>query len=65
VNDFEKSWIDNATFKELFAKVRFEPIDSPWFREDTGKYLMARYYRLRSETPQADYVRISKELGWK
>lgn len=61
----QKFWIDNASFEQLLAKVRFEPVNSQWFSNDTGIYLMERYYKAKSQTSPTEVVRISKKLGWR
>lgn len=64
MTDFEKDWIDKATYKQLFAKVRFAPIGDVWMTGDTGQYLLERWGKMREELPEGEHTRISKELGW-
>lgn len=65
MTEHEKKWIDSASYQDLLAKIRFEPINSPWLTGDTGLYFMARYKELKAQTSQAEQVRASKKLGWK
>lgn len=65
MTDFESKWIASASYQELLAKIRFEPIGSPWLVGDTGQALMARYKELKARTPQDEQVAASKRLGWK
>jgi dihydrodipicolinate synthase/N-acetylneuraminate lyase len=64
VTEFEKSWIDKATYKEILAKIRFEPISSPWMVGETGKYFMSRYAELRKGISDAEHTATSKAIGW-
>ena len=64
MTDFEKQWIDDASYEQLFAKVRFEPVGSPWFTGETGAYLMERWGQLRDALPPGEHSRISKKIGW-
>lgn len=64
MNEFEKKWIDGATYKELLIKIRFEPVGSSWLVGETGHYLMSRYHQLRQELPLGMHAKISKEIGW-
>jgi hypothetical protein len=36
-----KRWIDNATYEQLLARWRFEPLGSPWFQGELGDYYSA------------------------
>lgn len=64
MTEIERRWIDNATYEQLLAKVRFEPIGSPWMVGDTGKYFMDTLNNVRENTPDEERVRASKAIGW-
>jgi hypothetical protein len=59
-----KAWIDGASYQQLLSKWRFEPVGSPWFRDEIGDYYTAAMKRKREATPQAEQVAASKALGW-
>lgn len=61
MTDHERAWIDKATFDQLYNKLHHEPINSPWFTGDTGEYFMKVYQALKSLTPSAERIRISKK----
>lgn len=65
MTEFEKQWIDNASYHELLAKVRFEPVGSPWLTGDTGVYLFKRWQEMKKVVGNDYHTRVSKELGWK
>lgn len=65
MTEHEKKWIDCATYRQLLAKIRFEPVGSPWMTGDTGAHLFARYKELKAQTPLSEQAAASKELGWK
>lgn len=65
MTEFEKKWIDCASYKQLLAKIRFEPVGSSWLTGDTGQHFMARFKELKAQTSSDEQVRASKELGWK
>jgi len=59
-----KLWIDNATFEELFHKIRFEPIESIWFKDDIGNYFMKVFNEHKSNIDDLEYTNISKTLDF-
>lgn len=60
----QKAWIDNATYIDMLAKVRFAPLG--YFANDTehGRYAWARVIELNRITPQEEKVSASKRIGW-
>lgn len=63
MTEVEKRWIDQASYEDLLAKVRYEPVRSPWFMGDTGVYMLARFEALKRVTSRIEHTRISKKLG--
>lgn len=59
-----KEWIDNATYKELLSKWRFELAGSPWFQYEIGDYYVQVINKKRIEVGHEAAVRASKEIGW-
>ena len=59
-----RDWIDNASYRDLLYKNRFEPVGSPWFSGEMGKYFSVRMGELRSKTSHKDKVAASKRIGW-
>ena len=60
----QKAWIDNASYEDLFRKMRFAPIGDPMFQGEVGDYFMTVFNRRRSEVGIQEHVNISKKLGW-
>lgn len=65
MTEFERGWIDGASFEELYRKLRHEPINSPWFAGDTGLYFMTRFRAAKEAAGSREAVRISKKIGWR
>lgn len=65
MNDYERRWIDSASFEELYTKLRREKIGSTWFAGDTGTYFMARFKAAKQAAGSAEAVRVSKKIGWR
>lgn len=63
-NEEMKRWIDHATYEQLLAKWRFEPIGSPWFNVEVGDYIYQRMSQLRSRMSAEDHTKASKYVGW-
>jgi hypothetical protein len=59
-----KKWIDTASYAQLLSKWRFEPIGSPWFAGEVGKYFADKISAKRNAGPD-EAIRASKSLGWK
>lgn len=59
-----KEWIDNASYEELLRKWRFEPIGSPWFQGELGKYFEDAFFKKRAELDDSKKVAASKSVGW-
>lgn len=59
-----KEWIDNASYKELLFKWRFDPLGSPFFKGDVGMHYDEIMRKKKEEIGQDEHVRISKEIGW-
>ena len=59
-----KKWIDEAEYDALLTKWRFEPVGSPWFQGEIGKYYAEAMARKRAETHSDELVSASKRVGW-
>ena len=58
-----KEWIDQATYKSLLCKWRFEPSGSPWFEGEIGQYY-AKVLKEKRELDPNNAINASKEIGW-
>jgi hypothetical protein len=59
-----KAWIDSATYRQLLAKWRFEPVGSAWFQGEIGNYYEAAMKEKKAELPSGVQVAASKAVGW-
>lgn len=59
----QKAWIDQASYKELLAKWRFEPMGSPLFQDEAGRYFARVMEEKRAAAP-LEAVAASKSIGW-
>jgi hypothetical protein len=59
-----KAWIDNATYEQLLSKWRYEPIGSPWFAGELGKYYSDVMKKRREEISDEEKIATSKKVGW-
>ena len=62
-NQEMKDWIDNASYRDLLYKWRFEEAGSPWFQGKIGEY----YTKTITERRNKDntlHVATSKAIGW-
>ena len=57
-------WIDNASYEQLFRKMRFAPIGDPFFQGDVGKHFMKVFSIRRKEVGPAEHTATSKRIGW-
>lgn len=58
-------WIEGATYMELLAKWRFEPVGSPWFSdEEVSKAFEEALKRKKVEVGHEGAVAASKLIGW-
>lgn len=64
MNPEQKEWIDNASYREMLYKRRFEPIGSEWFFGECGSYFFKIEAEKRKQISDAEYVLISKSIGW-
>lgn len=64
MNEEMKQWIDNSSFEELFKRHRFEPVGSPWYTGEIGRYFCAAFNKRKNEITDAEYMRISKSIGF-
>lgn len=59
-----RAWIDAASYRDLLAKWRHEPIGSPWFEGALGIYFQEALNKKRKEISSGEAVAASKEVGW-
>lgn len=59
-----KKWIDEASYRDLLARWRFDPVGSPWFQGEIGKYYAEIMNQKKSAISHEEQVQVSKELGW-
>lgn len=58
-----KKWIDAASYQDLLAKWRFEPIGSHWFEGEAGEYFKEVMKTKRENTSLGEQVAASKAMG--
>ena len=58
-----KSEIDAMSILTLLGRVRFDPIGSDLFQDESGDYAMKRLAELREANPE-QYVQASKDLSF-
>ena len=59
-----KDWIDNASYEALLGRWRNAPVGSLWFQGEIGDYYTEAMKKKREETPHAEQVQASKNIGW-
>jgi len=59
-----KKAIDEMSYEKMLRLNRFEPIGSPWFQGEIGKYFWDVMGKKRSKLAYCDQVEISKKVGW-
>lgn len=59
-----KKWIDNASYKALLSRWRYDPPGSPWFQGEMGEYYAEAMKKKRSETSHTEQVAASKSIDW-
>ena len=57
-----KAWIDKASYRELLYRWRFDPIGSPFFVGEVGRYFSAAL--VERKPSDAEHTAISKSIGW-
>ena len=58
-----KIWIDNASYRELLSKCRYEPVGSPWFTGEIGEYYEVMMKKKKEQITHEEQVAVSKSLG--
>lgn len=61
IQENDKLFIDNLTYKQMLNLWRFSEAGNPLFIGDTGVYFTKRMNELKKEV---NHVQISKEIGW-
>lgn len=57
-----REWINAASYEQLLAKWRFEPVGSPWFQGRVGRHFEKVMAMRRAGTPFEERIAISKRL---
>ena len=57
-------WIESASYAELLAKWRFEPVGSPWFSGPVADAYHAAMGQARDSLTDDERVAVSKGIGW-
>ena len=60
--DEMKAWIDEAPYKELLRKRRYEPAGSPWFQGDLFHYFERALARASLMLSHRERVAASKAI---
>lgn len=65
MNDEERlEWIENASYRDLLEKLRFEPAGSPWFAGVVGRAFYAKWAQKKRETGPIEHAIASRNVGW-
>lgn len=59
-----KDQIDRMGYEEMLRLWRFEPVGSPVFSGEIGKYFAKRMQEQKQLLSHEDQVQASKNVGW-
>ena len=64
MQEWQKKWIDEASYEALLSKWRFAPVGYPLFRNEVGAYYRESMIKKRDALPHDEQVAASKRVGW-